>query len=52
MISNGEKQWHYFQDFMNHYKKSTQKPYPFFVIDTTFASDNPLRFRKDLSERI
>ena len=29
-----------------HYKKCTAKPYAFLVIDTTLASDNPLRFRK------
>ena len=28
------------------------KPYSLFVIDTTFASDNPLYFIKNLSERI
>ena len=39
-------------DFMNLYKKCTAKPYSFLVIDTTLASDNPLRFRKNLSERI
>ena len=37
-----------FKDFMNLYKKCTGKPYSFLVIDTTFASDNPLRFRKNL----
>ena len=41
-----------FQDFMNLYKKCTEKPYSFLVIDTTLASDNPLRFRKNLSEGI
>ena len=41
-----------FKDFMNLYKKCTEKPYSFLVIDTTLASDNPLRFRKNLSERI
>ena len=41
-----------FQDFMNLYKKCTAKPYSFLVIDTTLTSDNPLRFRKNLSERI
>ena len=41
-----------FQDFMNLYKKCTAKPYSFLVIDATLASDNPLRFRKNLSERI
>ena len=42
-----------FKDFMNLYKKCTAKPYYFLVIDTTtLASDNPLRFRKNLLERI
>ena len=40
-----------FQDFANIYKKCTEKPYSFLVIDTTLASDNPLRFRKNLLER-
>ena len=34
------------------YKNCTIKPYSFLVIDATLASDNPLRFRKNLSERI
>ena len=41
-----------FQDFMNLYKKRTEKPYSFLVIDTTLASDNLSRFRKNLLERI
>ena len=41
-----------FQDFMNLYKKLTAKPYSFLVIDTTLASDNSSRFRKNLFERI
>ena len=41
-----------FKDFMNLYEKCTEKPYCFFVIDATFASDNPLHFRKNLIERI
>ena len=41
-----------FKDFMNLYKKCTAKPYSFLVIDATFASDNLLCFRKNLSERI
>ena len=41
-----------YKDFMNLYKKCTAKPYSFEVIDTTPASDNPLRFRKNLLERI
>ena len=41
-----------FKDFMNLYKNGTAKPYSFFVIDATLASDNPSRFRKNLLERI
>ena len=41
-----------FKDFMNLYKECTEKPYFFLVIDATLASDNPLRFRKNLSEGI
>ena len=41
-----------FKDFMNLYKKCTPKPYSFLVIDATFASDNPLHFKKNLAERI
>ena len=37
-----------FKYFMNIYKKDTAKPYSFLVIDATFASDNPLCFRKNL----
>ena len=40
-----------FQDFMNLYKKCTAKPYSFFVIDTTLASDNSSGFRKKPLER-
>ena len=41
-----------FQDFMNLYKKSTEAPYSFLVIDTTLPSDNSSRFRKNLLETI
>ena len=41
-----------FQDFVNLYKICTAKPYSFLVIDASLASDNDLRFRKNLSERI
>ena len=41
-----------FQDFMNLYKKCTTEPYSFLIIDTTLASNNSLRFRKSLLERI
>ena len=41
-----------FKDFLNLYKKCTAKPYYFLVNDATLASDNSLRFRKNLVERI
>ena len=41
-----------FRDFMSLYKKCTTKPYSFLVIDAALASDNHLRFRKNLLERI
>ena len=34
------------KDFINIYRECNAKPYSFLVIDTTLASDNPLRFRK------
>ena len=40
------------KDWLNLYKKCTAKPYSFLVIDATLASDNLLRFKKNLSERI
>ena len=40
-----------FQDLMNLYKKCTEKSYSFLVIDTILASNNLLRFRKNLVER-
>ena len=36
------------KDFINIYKKCTDKPYSFLVNDTTLASDDPLRFIKNL----
>ena len=41
-----------FKDCMNLYKECTAKPYSFLVIDPNLASNNPLRFRKNLLERI
>ena len=41
-----------FKELINLYKKCTSKPCFFFVIDTTLASDNPLRFIKNLIEKI
>ena len=37
-----------FKDFINLYKKVTARIYYFLVIDTTHASDDPLRFRKNI----
>ena len=37
---------------MDLYKKCTEKPYSILVINTTLASDNPLRFRINLLEII
>ena len=37
-----------FKDFIKIYKKCTNIPFSFLVNDTTLASDNPLRFRKNL----
>ena len=39
-----------FKSFMKIYKKSTAKPYSFLVNDTTLQSDNPFRFKKNLSK--
>ena len=36
------------KDFINIYKKYTDKPHSFLVNDTTLASDDPLRFRKNM----
>ena len=37
-----------FKDFMKIYKKCTAEPYSLLVNDASLASDNPLRFRKNL----
>ena len=39
------------EDFMNLYRKCTTKQYSFLGIDTTFTSDNLLRFRENLLKR-
>ena len=36
------------KDFINIYKKCTDKPYSFLVNDTTLSSDDSLRLRKNL----
>ena len=40
-----------FEDFMNLYKKCSAKPYSFLVNNTSIASDNPLRFTRNLLGR-
>ena len=37
-----------FKDFIKIYKKCADEPYAFLVNDTTLASGNPLKFRKNL----
>ena len=37
---------------MNFYKKYIAKSYSFLIIDATLASDNPLRFGKNLTKNI
>ena len=37
------------KDFIEIYRKCTDKPYSFLVIDTTLPSNNSLRFRKSLN---
>ena len=37
------------KDFIKIYWKCTAEPYSFLVNDAALASDNPLRFRKNLS---
>ena len=39
-----------FKRFMKIYKRYTVEPYSFLFNDTTLSSNNPLRFRKNLSE--
>ena len=41
-----------FNDFMKIYKKYTAEKHSFLVNDTTLASNNPLRFRKNLLKSI
>ena len=36
------------KDFIKIHQKCTAEPYSFLVNDTTLASDNPLRFRKNV----
>ena len=36
------------KDFVNIYREYTAEPYSFLINDTTLASNNPFRFRKNL----
>ena len=40
-----------FKDFMKFYKDYTKESYSFLVNDTALLSNNPLRFRKNLSKK-
>ena len=40
-----------FKDFIKLYKDYTKQPHSFSVNDTTFSSDNPLRFWKSLLQK-
>ena len=37
------------KDFIEIYRKCTDKPYSFLVIDTTLPSNSSMRFRKNLN---
>ena len=41
-----------FRNFMNLYKKCTAKPYSFLMINAILASDNLLRFKSNILEKI
>ena len=41
-----------FRDFQKMYKSSTQKPYDYLVVDTTLPSEDPRRFRKNLTQEV
>ena len=39
-----------YKNFMKIYRKCTNKTHSFLIIDTTLPVDNPLRFKKNLSD--
>ena len=41
-----------FRNLMNLYKKCTAKPYSFLMINAILASDNLLRFKSNILEKI
>ena len=40
------------KDFMNVYRKCTNRPYSFLTIDTILSDNNPLRFRKNILDSL
>ena len=41
-----------YKDFINVYRKCTNKPYSFLAIDATLPANNPLIFRKNLLDSL
>ena len=41
-----------FKDFIKRYKDYTKEPYSFLLNDAIFSSDNPLRFRNNLLQKL
>ena len=41
-----------YKDFMNIYRKGTNKPFSFLTIDTTIPADDPLHFRNNLLDSL
>ena len=39
-----------YRDVLKIYRNCTNEPYSFLAIDTTLPADNPMRFRKNLSD--
>ena len=39
-----------YKDFLKIYRNCTNEPYSFLTIDTTLPADNPMRFRKNISD--
>ena len=48
-ISSGHSSDNHFKEFVKLYKDYTEEPNSFLVNDTISSTDNPLRFRKNLS---
>ena len=39
-----------YKDILKAYRNCTNEPYSFLTIDTALPADNPMRFRKNISE--